>query len=199
VGVRIQPVKGSTALLALLLVGVAAISAAQTHADDEDWSKSPEAYLLTSEERREWRELDSSASRERFKVRYWLKRDPTPRTPPNEVRDLVRNRIRTADARYRIEKTPGSRTAQGFVFVVFGTPARVQEQHAVERGPSRRTAPGEPAFPVGLIEGTETVTTWRYERDRTPRVLEALGIPTLSINFVIEPNGTEMSYRNPAS
>jgi GWxTD domain-containing protein len=182
----------SSRFLALLVFGFGTTLRvhAQPSSDFEDWSKSPEAYFLTSEEKSEWGGLRSVDSRREFIERYWLKRDPSPGTPANEFRDLVLNRIRTADARYRIEKTPGSRTAQGFAFIVFGTPARVQEQHA--QGPvsgpaSRQTAPGTPAVPVGLIEGTETVITWNYERDRTPRVLEALGIPTLSISIVIEP------------
>src|SRR5688572_31158601 len=28
--------------------------------------------------------------------------------------------------------------------------------------------------PVGLIEGSETVHTWTYDRERTPRLVEAL-------------------------
>ncbi len=115
--------------------------------DDEDWSKSPEAYFLVSEERREWNTLDSRESRRDFIDRYWLKRDPTSGTARNEFRELVAGRIKTADERYRIETKAGSRTAQGLVFIVFGTPARVQKQRApLSRGTaavgSRR--PGDP-------------------------------------------------------
>ena len=172
---------------ASLLVAASAALPGQTPPDVEDWANSPEAYFLTSEEKQEWRGLTSRESRHDFIDQYWLKRDPSPGTAPNEFRDLVRNRIRTADARYRIEKTPGSRTAQGFVFVVFGTPARVLEQRAQGPEAPRNPAPGAPNNPVGLIEGTEHVFTWSYDRDRTPRILEALGIPTLSVNFVVEP------------
>jgi GWxTD domain-containing protein len=186
-----------------LLVGLFLLSAAAlvaqppTDPADEDWSKSPEAYFLTSEEKREWQVLRSRENRHEFIDRYWLKRDPSTGTPANEFRDLVLNRIRTADARYRIEKTPGSRTAQGFVFIVFGTPARVQEQRAVAPEAPRAPAPGAPNNPVGLIEGTEFVYNWHYERDRTPRVLEALGIPTLSINIVVEPQRHKDELQRP--
>ncbi|HEU5251664.1 MAG TPA: GWxTD domain-containing protein, partial [Thermoanaerobaculia bacterium] len=173
--------------LALLVLATAALRG-QAPSDDEDWAKSPQAYFLTAEEKREWQRLGSRSSREEFIERYWLKRDPSAGTPANEFRDLVLNRIRTADSRYRIEKTPGSRTAQGFVFIVFGTPARVEQKRAVGPEAPRVLAPGDPNNPVGLIEGTEHVYTWFYERERTPRVLEALGIPTLSIEFVVEPH-----------
>lgn len=172
--------------LCLLLLGVAVLRG-QAPPDDEDWANSPEAYFLTAEEKQEWRGLRSAEGRHEFIDRYWLRRDPSPGTPANEFRDLVLNRIRTADARYRIEKTPGSRTAQGFVFIVFGTPARTLEQRAQGPEAPRNPVAGEPNNPVGLIEGTEHVFTWSYDRDRTPRVLEALGIPTLSVDFVVEP------------
>jgi GWxTD domain-containing protein len=192
-------VKLSRLIASVLFLTMAAGARGQAPgpSDDEDWAKSPEAYFLTSEEKSEWAGLRSREGRQEFIERYWLKRDPSAGTAENEFRNLVLNRIRTADARYRIEKTPGSRTSQGFVFTVFGTPARVQEQHAVAPGPSRRTAPGEPAVPVGLIEGTETVITWNYERDRTPRVLEALGIPTLSISIVMEPQRHKDELQKP--
>lgn len=192
-------VRLSGPLLAGLFLLCAAALPAQPSGNpaDEDWSKSPEAYFLTAEEKREWQGLRSSDSRHEFIERYWLKRDPSPGTPPNEFRDLVLNRIRTADARYRIEKTPGSRTAQGFVFIVFGTPARVQEQRAQGPEAPRNPVAGGPNNPVGLIEGTEMVYNWFYERDRTPRVLEALGIPTLSINIVVEPQRHKDELQRP--
>ena len=190
----------------LFLAAVTPLRAqAPAQSDDEDWSKSPEAYFLTSEEKSEWRGLRSRENRQEFIDRYWLKRDPSPRTSANEFRDLVGNRIRTADARYRIEKTPGSRTAQGFAFIVFGTPARVQEQRAQAPAPPRAPAPSTSGAtgsaslypPAGLIEGTEMVYTWFYERDRTPRVLEALGIPTMSLNIVVEPQRHKDELQKP--
>jgi GWxTD domain-containing protein len=181
-------------IASLLLVSTVHAQAPPT---DEDWANSPEAYFLTSEEKQEWKGLRSTESRYEFIERYWLKRDPSPGTPANEFQDLVRNRIRTADARYRVEKTPGSRTAQGFVFVIFGTPAREQQAHQAPL-----PTPGPPTFggtsrPVGFVEGNETTFVWVYERDRTPRLLEMLGIPELSVRFVAEPNRRRIDLQSP--
>lgn len=184
-------------LFLLATAGAPLRAQAPAPADDEDWAKSPEAYFLTAGEKREWQGLRSRENRREFIERYWLKRDPSPGSPANEFRDLVLNRIRTADGRYRIEKTPGSRTAQGFVFIVFGTPARVQQQRAVGPEAPRQPVAGQPLPPVGLIEGTEMVFTWNYDRDRTPRVLEALGVPTLSINIVVEPQRHKDELQKP--
>src|SRR5438034_6515582 len=49
----------------------------------EDWSASPEAYFLTSQERQEWKSLRSDEAREQFQREYWRRRDPTPGTERN--------------------------------------------------------------------------------------------------------------------
>ena len=165
---------------------------------EEDWSKSPEAYFLTSEEKREWSQLRSRENRMDFIERYWLKRDPSPGTPGNEFRNLVRERIKTADAKYAIGKKIGSRASQGYVFIVFGTPARVQQSHQAPLERPRNTQLGDGvSSAVGLVEGNETTISWLYDRERTPKLLEALNIPTLQINFVIEPNRPRDDLQNP--
>jgi GWxTD domain-containing protein len=164
---------------------------------DEDWSKSPEAYFLTSEEKREWAQLKSRESRVDFIDRYWLKRDPSPGTPANEFRNLVRERIKTADAKYAIGKKIGSRASQGYVFIVFGSPARVQQSHQAPLERPRNDEFGVSPSAVGLVEGNETTISWLYDRERTPKVLEALNIPSLQINFVIEPNRPRDDLQNP--
>ena len=192
-------VKLSNVVLAVLLFVVPLASGGSTPAgpDDENWANSPEAYFLTAAERKEWDGLRSRENRVDFIERYWLKRDPTPGTTENEFRDLVLARIRTADKRYRIEKIPGSRTAQGFVFIVFGTPARVEEQHAPPLPPTRRLAAGDTYEAVGIREGTETTHTWIYDTRRTPKILQALEVPSLSMTFVMEPNRHKDELQNP--
>jgi GWxTD domain-containing protein len=185
---------------AVILTSVLALAWAppdRGSADDEDWSKSPEAYFLTSEEKQEWQGLKSRESRVDFIERYWLKRDPSTGTPANEFRDLVRGRIRTADARYAIGKKAGSRASQGYAFIVFGTPARVQQSHQAPLERPRRIEFGDRPSAVGLVEGNETTITWSYDRERTPKLLETLDIPTLSISFVIEPNRPRDDVQNP--
>lgn len=165
----------------------------------EDWASSPEAYFLTSDERAEWRTLDSRDSRHDFIERYWLKRDPSPGTERNQFREMVLARIKTADARFGIEKMPGSRTARGLVFIVLGSPARVQDQNAPppppEAGASRRL--GTMATPVASVEGNETTSTWFYEPDRTRRILEVLHRPSLQIKIVVEPSRHMDSIQDP--
>lgn len=151
--------------------------------DDEDWASSPEAYFLTKEERAEWKTIDSRDSRQKFIERYWLRRDPTPGTGKNEFRELVLARIKTADARFKIEKTPGSRTARGQVFIVLGSPARFRDVNAPKPGQdSSRQGP------KATLEGNETTSYWSYDPDRTPRILEVIHRTNLQIKIVVEPS-----------
>ena len=183
-----------TAPFVLLFLAAAVFAALP---GDEDWASSPEAYFLTKEERAEWKTVDSRDLRQKFIERYWLKRDPTPGTPANEFQNLVRGRIKTADAKYAIGKKTGSRASQGYVFIVFGTPARVQQSHQAPLERPKAEEFGTPPSAVGLVEGNETTITWYYDRERTPKVLDALNIPTLQINFVIEPNRPRDDLQNP--
>jgi GWxTD domain-containing protein len=147
----------------------------------QDWAETPEAYFLTADELKEWKTIKTPEDRRVFQERYWLKRDPTPGTPRNEFKEAVFARIKAADERFQMEDTPGSRTARGLVLIVFGSPARVRDEHAPP-------APGGTVgAPAGALEGNETITHWIYDRERTPKVLEALNLPSFEVQIIIEP------------
>jgi GWxTD domain-containing protein len=195
--------RAAAALLALLALWSPA--GAQPVRDSEDWADSPEAYFLTAGERAEWKALSSNDSRGAFKERYWLRRDPTPGTSKNEFRDVILQRIVEADKRWPIDKTPGSRTARGYVFVLFGTPARVRDTHADQptaprtgtTGMNTSLVPQRSPGAAGVQEGSETYYLWMYNKDRTPRILEALGLATLEIEFSVEPARRIDAIQNP--
>jgi GWxTD domain-containing protein len=195
-GNKMSFIKPLAVALLILLPASSGVFAAPAP-DDEDWSRSPEAYFLTIEEKGEWDRLRSRESRLDFIGRYWLKRDPSPATPANEFQDLVRARIRTADARYPLGEKAGSRSRQGFVFIVFGTPSRVSQAHQAPNAAPRRLELGDRPTAVGLVEGNETTHTWTYDRERTPKLLEALSIPTLTVNIVVEPSRNKDELQNP--
>jgi GWxTD domain-containing protein len=185
-------------IVPVLLLIAASVPALPEKLVDEDWADSPEAVFLTQEERADWKALDSRDSREAFKERYWLRRDPTAGTERNEFREMVQARIQVADQRFRIEKTPGSRTARGLAFVLFGSPSRVRDEHATPLRDARiPQALGDDRSPVGIVEGNETTSTWLYDRERTSQVVEAVGQPSFEVRFVIEPNRRSDRLQNP--
>jgi GWxTD domain-containing protein len=187
----IVPVLLGFALLVSFLV-------AQSARDEEDWASSPEASFLTAAERVEWKILDSRDSRQKFIERYWLKRDPSPGSERNEFHEMVLARIKTADQRFGIASTPGSRTARGLVSIVLGNPARTQNRLTAPPGAdptSRRIGVG--VTPLAIPEGNETTTTWFYEPDRTPRILEVLHRPAVAIRILVEPSRRSDSIQDP--
>ncbi len=162
------------------------LAAAQPPA--KQWIDSAEAYFATNAERMEWTRLGTEDEKAKFIERYWLKRDPTPGTPKNEFRDAIMERIVRADAKYRFEDTRGSETARGYIFVVFGSPSRFRSS-AADPITGQRTdlPPTAPSGPTGTTEVGESYETWIYDRERTPRLLEMVGLPSLTFDFVIRP------------
>lgn len=186
------------ALFVLCVLPILAPPAAAQPSLGESWIDSPEAYFATAEERREWNQLTQQSERDAFKSRYWLKRDPTPGTAKNEFQEAVAERIRAADARFPIEKTPGSRTWRGFVTVVLGPPARIDRliSPAARQTPPLSPGSGHPGA-VGAVDWNERTEIWIWDRDRTPRILDVLNRPSLEMRFLIEPNRRTDKLQNP--
>ncbi|PYR95372.1 MAG: hypothetical protein DMF84_01265 [Acidobacteria bacterium] len=156
----------------------------------QDWSTSPEAYFLTSDEQKEWKTLQSEGARERFRESYWRRRDPTPMTERNEFREIVLARIRTADGRFAIGKNPGSLTARGRVLVVLGAPsAERQTIGPLNRSPEMIT-PGKMGLPSTAFETTEW-HTWVYDRSTADELLKIIERPSAEISFIVEPGRSD--------
>ncbi|HVR43433.1 MAG TPA: GWxTD domain-containing protein [Thermoanaerobaculia bacterium] len=170
---------------------------AQPFPESESWIDSPEAYFATAEERGQWAGLGRD-DREDLKRTYWLRRDPTPETERNEFREVVLGRIRTADERWAVAATAGSRTSRGMLFILFGSPARVKQEHSprLER-PCVPSLGGPPCSTGGLHEGNEVSEVWIWDRERTPHLLEALGRPDLEVTVIVEPSRRTDRIQNP--
>src|SRR5205823_2210821 len=170
-----------------LFLFAALLNAPVTVPGAEDWSRSPEAYFLTSEEKQEWKHLQSEEARQQFRETYWKRRDPTPRTDRNEFKDTILARIRRADGQFTIGRPPGSRSARGLVFVVLGPPT-VQQQIAgpVKGAAPEMITPGRLSVPNDAFDTTE-FHTWVYNRETSSDLLSVLEIPSLEVAFTIEP------------
>jgi|tagenome__1003787_1003787.scaffolds.fasta_scaffold19988896_1 GWxTD domain-containing protein len=181
-------------MTALALVFVGALITPPAAGQTADWAKSPEAYFLTAQEKHEWKTLRSEDARQQFRVTYWKRRDPTPGTNRNEFQELVLGRIRTADAEFTIGKTPGSRSAQGLVFVVLGPPSSRQQTIGPIKGMPDLTNPGRISIPNDAFDTTEFLT-WVYDRATSTDLLGLLEVPSLEVSFVVEP-GRRDEIRN---
>jgi GWxTD domain-containing protein len=84
----------------------------------------PLLYLMQADERGIYPALSVGRKRDYLR-RFWGRRDPTPRTPENEMEDEFYARIAEANRRFReggAAAIPGWRTARGRIFIKYGPP-----------------------------------------------------------------------------
>ena len=153
--------------LLLLALAVPARGADTTEAQ-RAWDDSPVRHLLSREEEREYRLLQSAAEAERFVALFWARRDPDPDTPVNELREELDARVAAADAQFGYEGVRGALTDRGQALILLGAPSRRTSQAArASLGADGRTdAPG----------GADI---WTYERGQLP-----VPIPSSQLHLV---------------
>ncbi|HET6278988.1 MAG TPA: GWxTD domain-containing protein [Candidatus Polarisedimenticolia bacterium] len=100
------------------------------------WREGPVRYLMSQEEDRSFRGLDSEKERESYIRRFWAARDPDPSTPGNPFRDLFYRRVAEASAYFSASTRPGWLTDQGKVFIILGPPDEQEERYYRQNTPA---------------------------------------------------------------
>ncbi|HEX6851473.1 MAG TPA: GWxTD domain-containing protein [Candidatus Polarisedimenticolaceae bacterium] len=118
----------------LLIAGIVGILAFPAFADGDDsvvdlkeWARGPVRYLITREEERAFKKLDSDDARASFVERFWSRRDPTPDTWFNEYRQMFWQRVTEANEKFLDSAGPGWKTDRGKIYILYGPPERTQE------------------------------------------------------------------------
>ena len=110
--------------------------------DGDEWAFEVQS-IITSEELKEYSELQTSAQRDAFIARFWARRDASPATAANEFREEFSRRVRFARENLADAKsyaTPGFDTDRGRVYLMFGRPDAIETEKA----------------------GTDQIEVWRY-------------------------------------
>ncbi len=89
------------------------------------WLNEDVVYLISGEERQAFLKLKTAEEQEEFIRQFWQRRDPTPGTPVNEVKEEHYRRIAYANERYA-DEVPGWRTDRGKVYITFGPPDEIE-------------------------------------------------------------------------
>jgi len=90
---------------------------------DERWASGPVQWIMTSDEKKTWENLQSGSDRVEFVAKFWEARNPNPGSPDNVFETTFNRRAAFADARFNQgEEKRGSLTDRGMVFVVLGPP-----------------------------------------------------------------------------
>jgi GWxTD domain-containing protein len=125
------------------------------------WVNEDVAYIITDEERKAFKQLNTDEEREQFVENFWLRRDPTPDTVENEYKEEHYRRIAYANEHYA-SGIPGWKTDRGRIYITFGPPDEVDSH------PSGGTYE-RPAAEGGGETSTYPFEDWRY------RYIEGIG------------------------
>ncbi len=133
------------------------------------WLEEDVIYIISEDEKKVFKELQTDEERESFIEQFWIRRDPDPRTPDNEFKEEHYSRIAYANERFA-SGVPGWKTDRGRIYITFGKPAEI-ESH-----PSGGTYQRE------FWEGGGTTATFPFERWRY-RHIDGIG-DDIEIEFV---------------
>jgi len=132
------------------------------------WLDQDVVYIITDEERKAFKTLQTDEEREQFIEQFWLRRDPTPDTEENEYREEHYRRIAYANDNFA-SGFPGWRSDRGMIYIKYGAPDE-RDQH---NGGTEERSPQE---------GGGTTSMYPYEKWRY-RYLDGIGT-NVEIEFV---------------
>jgi GWxTD domain-containing protein len=90
--------------------------------EDVDW-------IITPPEEMAFLRLSSKEERDRFIAEFWERRNPNPDRPNNPFKEEHYRRIAYANVHFQ-EGIPGWETDRGRIYIVYGTPDRVEVEAA---------------------------------------------------------------------
>jgi GWxTD domain-containing protein len=159
---------------AVLLLAVSWLGAASLHnpsdAPTPEWREGPIRYIITKSEDKEYRQLETEEERRRAVEAFWLRRDPTPDTPGNELRAQFWRRVREATRQYGKDTTrPGWLTDMGKIYVLFGPPDEISSDV--------------------MAEGRRDIIVWIYRNTPSVGGADVLGGPNQVIAFAEDGSG----------
>jgi len=91
------------------------------------WLTEDVGYIISDEERKAFKGLQTTEEQEQFIEQFWLRRDPTPDTEENEYREEHYRRIAYAN-QYFASGIPGWKSDRGMIYIKYG-PSDERDQH----------------------------------------------------------------------
>jgi GWxTD domain-containing protein len=125
------------------------------------WVNEDAAYIITNQERDEWKKLATDEQREQFIKDFWERRNPTPGSSTNPYKEEHYRRIAVANTRFKAGIS-GWKTDRGRMYITYGPPDEM-ESHPSGGSYTR------PAEQGGGTTNTYPFEKWRY------RFIEGMG------------------------
>jgi GWxTD domain-containing protein len=155
----------------------------------KDWLEKDVAYIITDDERKAFKKLETDDEREKFIEEFWRRRDPDPDTDENEFREEYYERVAYANEHYA-SGIPGWKTDRGRIYITWGKPDEIEShpsggtynRETTEGGGSTSTYPFEkwfyrylPGVGSGIeIEFVDPTGSGEYRIARNPDEKDAL-------------------------
>src|SRR4026209_2167731 len=155
----------------------------------KEWLDKDVAYIITDDERRAFKKLETDDERERFIEEFWRRRDPDPDTDENEYREEYYERIAYANEHFA-SGIPGWKSDRGRIWIMYGKPDETEthpsgghyNRESYEGGGSTSTYPFErwfyrylPGVGSGIeIEFVDPTGSGEYRIARNPDEKDAL-------------------------
>jgi GWxTD domain-containing protein len=135
----------------------------------KSWLNQDVPYIISDEEAKAFKNLSNDEERDAFIEQFWLRRNPNPDSPENEVREEHYRRIAYANEHFAAGK-PGWKTDRGHIYISFG------KSDSIDSHPSGGSYE-RPMEEGGGETSTFPFEVWHY------RYLEGIG-ENIDIEFV---------------
>ena len=144
-----------------------------------EFGQGPAQWLMTADEKKAWRSVKTDEQAREFAELFFVRRDPTPGTYPNEFRSEFNQRVDYADRNFKEPRKRGALTERGRVLVVLGFARNMGAEAAKRFGQMQGTPGSEGADPTGgrQMAGRDL---WEYERADAIK----FGLPRIEVVFI---------------
>ena len=95
----------------------------------QKWLGEEVTYIISDDERRAFNRLQTDDERQQFIMQFWLRRDPTPGTDENEMKEEHYRRIAWANDKFSVG-IPGWQTDRGATYIKYGPPDAIDSHGA---------------------------------------------------------------------
>ncbi len=133
------------------------------------WLDEDVVWIISDEERKTFKQLQTDEERQQFIENFWLRRDPSPDTEENEFKEEHYRRMAYADERFA-SGIPGWKTDRGRIYIVYGPPDEIDAHSSGG------------TYDRPIEEGGGTTSTFPFEKWRY-RYLEGIGTD-VNLEFV---------------
>src|ERR1700746_3555510 len=133
------------------------------------WLNEEVTYIITDEERKAFKRLQTDDERQKFIEQFWLRRDPTPDTEENEYKEEHYRRIAYANDHYA-SGIPGWKADRGMIYIKYGPPDEIDSH------------PSGGSYQRPMEEGGGETSTYPFE-DWRYRYIDGIG-SNINIEFV---------------